>query len=133
MPGHVGFCGNRTASQSNAFVETVERVLAELRVAVPRIDGFFAAIKKKVGGGGGGGDSDSGNNMTVYGVAQCVESASKGGCQECLKVAYGNIERCLPETGGKAVDAGCFLRYSDTPFFADNQTTNITPFLRNGE
>lgn len=130
MPGHVGFCGNRTASQSNAFVETVERVLAELQVAVPRIDGFFAAIKKKVGVGGGG---DSGNNITVYGVAQCVESASKGACQECLKVAYGNIERCLPETGGKAVDAGCFLRYSDTPFFADNQTTNITPFLRNGE
>ena len=127
MPGHFGFCGKRNASQSNAFVETVERVLAELQVAVPRIDGFFAAIKKKVGGG------DSGNNMTVYGVAQCVESASKGGCQECLKVAYGNIERCLPETGGKAVDAGCFLRYSDTPFFADNQTTNITPFLRNGE
>ncbi|KAK7852687.1 cysteine-rich receptor-like protein kinase 2 [Quercus suber] len=130
MPGHVGFCGNRTASQSNAFVETMERVLAELQVAVPRIDGFFAAIKKKVGGGGGG---DSGNNMTVYGVAQCVESASKGACQECLKVAYGNIERCLPETGGKAVDAGCFLRYSDTPFFAENQTTNITPFLRNGD
>ncbi|KAM4085267.1 hypothetical protein ACJW30_10G014000 [Castanea mollissima] len=134
MPGHFGFCGNRTAPQSNAFVETVKRVLAELQVAVPRIDGFFAAIKKKVGGGGGGGGgSDSGNNMTVYGVAQCVESASKGACQECLKVAYGNIERCVPETDGRAVDAGCFLRYSDTPFFADNQTTNITPFLRNGD
>ncbi|KAM3734428.1 hypothetical protein ACB098_10G014100 [Castanea mollissima] len=132
MPGHFGFCGIRTAPQSNAFVETVNRVLAELQVAVPRIDGFFAAIKKKVGGGGGGG-SDSGNNMTVYGVAQCVESASKGACQECLKVAYGNIESCVPETDGRAVDAGCFLRYSDTPFFADNQTTNITPFLRNGD
>lgn len=125
MPGNLGICGNETTSQGNAFVAAAEKLLADLQIAVPKIDGFFAAIKKKVGG-------DSGN-MTVYGVAQCVESASKGACQDCLKVAYGNIERCVPEADGKAVDAGRFLRYSDTPFFADNQTTNITPFLGNDD
>ncbi|KAF3450331.1 hypothetical protein FNV43_RR06411 [Rhamnella rubrinervis] len=39
---------------------------------------------------------------------------------------------CLPDADGRAVDAGCFLRYSTTPFFADNQTTDLTPFLSNG-
>ncbi|PSS00288.1 LRR receptor-like serine/threonine-protein kinase [Actinidia chinensis var. chinensis] len=47
-------------------------------------------------------------------------------------VAYGNLQSCPPDAEGRAVDAGCFLRYSDTPFFSDNQTTNISPFLGGG-
>ncbi|KAJ0040088.1 hypothetical protein Pint_28602 [Pistacia integerrima] len=37
-----------------------------------------------------------------------------------------------PANGARVVYLGCFLRYSDTPFFADNQTTDITPFLKPG-
>ncbi|KAA8530696.1 hypothetical protein F0562_005370 [Nyssa sinensis] len=65
-------------------------------------------------------------------MAQCAETVSASGCKDCLTVAYGNIASCLPEADGRAFDAGCFLRYSDTAFFADNQTTNITPFLGGG-
>ena len=74
-----------------------------------------------------------GGNATMYAVAQCVETASESGCQDCLKIASSNAQRCLPNADGRAYDAGCFLRYSDTPFFADNQTIDINQFLGNGE
>ncbi|KAA8547678.1 hypothetical protein F0562_004107 [Nyssa sinensis] len=71
-----------------------------------------------------------GGGVTVYGVAQCAQTVSQSGCRDCLRVAHSNIRSCPPEADGRAVDAGCFMRYSDTPFFADNQTTNIAPYLR---
>ncbi|KAI9100055.1 hypothetical protein K1719_024273 [Acacia pycnantha] len=39
---------------------------------------------------------------------------------------------CLPNSNAKTYDAGCFMRYSTTAFFADNQTTNIKHFLKQG-
>ncbi|KAG2713938.1 hypothetical protein I3760_03G002600 [Carya illinoinensis] len=101
---------------------SVEALLLDLQVATPKINGFFAASKKEVAVVGG----------TVYGVAQCVETASETACLDCLKLAYTNAKICLPGKNARAVDAGCFLRYSDTAFFADNQTTNISPYLGNG-
>ncbi|KAL5743615.1 hypothetical protein ACOSQ2_026731 [Xanthoceras sorbifolium] len=125
--GRFGFCGNRTASQATAFSAAVNELVENLQVATPKINGFFAASKKEVVGSGGGG-----NDTAVYGVAQCVETISESGCRDCLATAYDNIQRCFSNAFGWAVDVGCFLRYSDTSFFADNQTTNLTPFLKNG-
>ncbi|KAB1211097.1 Cysteine-rich receptor-like protein kinase 2 [Morella rubra] len=122
LPGSEGICGNQTASQSTAFTSTVGGLVADLLVATPRINGFYAASTREVAVGGG----------NVYAVAQCVETATENGCQNCLKLASDNAQLCLPATDARAVDAGCFLRYSDTAFFADNQTTNISPFLGNG-
>ncbi|XP_059451266.1 cold-responsive protein kinase 1-like [Corylus avellana] len=123
-PGNEGICGNQTASQPTAFSVAVKELLADLQVATPRINGFFAASKKEAVGSAG--------NATVYAVAQCAETVSEIGCQDCLTVASRNAEVCIPSVVGRAIDAGCFLRYSETPFFADNQTTNILPFLGNG-
>lgn len=95
----------------------------DLQVATSNINGFFTASKVVVSGSA---------NTTIYGVAQCAETTSQIGCLDCLKVAYTNVQSCLPDTDGRAVDAGCFLRYSATSFFPDNQTTNITPFLKKG-
>ncbi|EOY26324.1 Serine-threonine protein kinase, plant-type, putative [Theobroma cacao] len=120
--GHVGICGNRTASQQTVFETTVESLLGDLVEATPRIDSFFGATKKEVVGVNG--------NVTVYAVAQCVETIDNRGCKECLQVAYANIQRCPPDSGGRAVDTGCFLRYSDLPFFGANNTIDITPFLK---
>ncbi|XP_059449583.1 cold-responsive protein kinase 1-like [Corylus avellana] len=124
QPGNKGVCENQTASQTPAFSTVVKELLADLQVATPRINGFFGASKKEVVGDDG--------NTTVYAVAQCAETVSENGCQDCLTVASTNAELCLPGRVGRAIDAGCFLRYSDTPFFADNQTTDISPFLGNG-
>lgn len=122
LPGNVGVCGNRTVSQATAFDTAVQGLLTDLKIATPKIIGFFAATKSEVVGG----------SATVYAVSQCAETISESTCQDCLTVAYANIQSCPPNADGRAVDAGCFLRYSDTAFFPDNQTTNINPFLGGG-
>ncbi|XP_031108001.1 cold-responsive protein kinase 1-like [Ipomoea triloba] len=118
-------CGNRTASKQNIFNATAAQQLNELLLATPRIHGFYAAAKLQ---------EESPGGATTYAVAQCAETMSESNCKDCLSVAYNNIKDCLPNSadGRAGVDAGCFLRYSDTPFFADNQTTDITPFLGRG-
>jgi len=68
----------------------------------------------------------------IYAVAQCVETATEDKCLSCMQVGYNNLQSCLPKTEGRAYDAGCFMRYSTTPFFADNQTIDIAPFLKQG-
>ncbi|KAL0423287.1 UNVERIFIED_CONTAM: Cysteine-rich receptor-like protein kinase [Sesamum radiatum] len=123
LPGNIQICGNRTAPQPAAFGAAGQTLLTDLEVATPRINGFFAATKREVTNGG---------NLTIYGVAQCAETVTPSGCLDCLTVAYKNLQGCLPDADGRAIDAACFLRYSDTPFFADNQTLDITPFLRGG-
>ncbi|KAK4490426.1 hypothetical protein RD792_001103 [Penstemon davidsonii] len=125
LPGNVQICGNRTAAQPSAFNAEAQTFLRDLQLATPRINGYFAATTRQISGGGSG-------NSTIYGVAQCAETISRTGCEDCLTVAFGNIQGCLPNADGRAIDAACFLRYSDVPFFADNQTIDITPFLGGG-
>ncbi|XP_006352395.1 putative receptor-like protein kinase At4g00960 [Solanum tuberosum] len=121
QPGNAEICGNRTSSQPNALSPVALQLLNDLSTATPRISDFFAATKREASG------------VTVYGVAQCAESITESGCQDCLTVAYKNIEGCLPRYAeGRAVDAACFMRFSDRAFFADNTTTDITPFLGGG-
>ncbi|TYI80973.1 hypothetical protein E1A91_D05G122800v1 [Gossypium mustelinum] len=120
--GNLGICGGSTASQQNVFGTTVERLLGDLVKATPRIDSFFAASREEVGGVNG--------NVTAYGVAQCMETIDEKGCMECLKVALANIQRCPPDSDGRAVDTGCFLRYSGSPFFGANYTIDLKPFLK---
>ncbi|MBA0807428.1 hypothetical protein Gohar_023233 [Gossypium harknessii] len=120
--GNLGICGGSTASQQSVFGTTVERLLGDLVKATPRIDSFFAASREEVGGVNG--------NVTAYGVAQCMETIDEKGCMECLKVALANIQRCPPDSDGRAVDTGCFLRYSDSPFFGANYTIDLKPFLK---
>ncbi|CAI9758134.1 unnamed protein product [Fraxinus pennsylvanica] len=122
LPGNVQICSNRTASPAAAFNAAAATFLQNLEIATPRISGYFAASNTGVGNGG----------PTIYGVAQCAETITRSGCQDCLTVAYRNIIGCLPNADGRAIDAACFIRYSDTAFFADNQTINITPFLGGG-
>ncbi|KAK4602310.1 hypothetical protein RGQ29_011374 [Quercus rubra] len=119
LPGNQGLCENRTASQPTTFITAVEELLQDLQIATPKINGFFAASKKEIVG-------NSGEKVTVYGVAQCIETAGESGCQDCLKPASNKIKVCLPGVYGRAIDAGY------TPFFADNQTTNIDLFFENG-
>ncbi|KAB2081261.1 hypothetical protein ES319_A05G119700v1 [Gossypium barbadense] len=120
--GNLGICGGSTASQQSVFGTTVERLLGDLVKATPRVDSFFAASREEVGGVNG--------NVTAYGVAQCMETIDEKGCMECLKVALANIQRCPPDSDGRAVDTGCFLRYSDSPFFGANYTIDLKPFLK---
>ncbi|GKV22638.1 hypothetical protein SLEP1_g32491 [Rubroshorea leprosula] len=118
--GHTVICGDPTASNPTSFNASVGGLLNDLLMATPRTDGYFATSKKKVSG-----------NITVYGVAQCIETISESGCRSCMSVVYSDIRQCPPTLDGRAMDVGCFLRYSESPFFADNQTTDIARFLEN--
>ncbi|KAK1401911.1 hypothetical protein POM88_001516 [Heracleum sosnowskyi] len=57
---------------------------------------------------------------------------SQKDCHNCLTIGYNNIKSCPPGSEGSSADAGCFLRYSDASFFADNSTISITPYLHGG-
>ncbi|XP_037493985.1 cysteine-rich receptor-like protein kinase 42 [Jatropha curcas] len=117
------YCENQTTSLTAAFQTTADSLLRDLQIATPRINGFFTASKRDIVGV---------SNASVYGIAQCVQTIDMSGCLACMQVAYANIQRCLPKTDGRAVDSGCFMRYSNKPFFADNQTINLEPFLKTG-
>ncbi|GKE18541.1 putative gnk2-like domain-containing protein, partial [Tanacetum coccineum] len=122
LPGNVGLCGNRTSSRQSIFETTVDGLLSNLTIAAPRINGFYAAATSQAVGT---------NTSTAYAIVQCAETITSDGCKNCLKVAYENIKSCATDvTDGRAVDSGCFMRYSDSAFFTNNKTTNITQFLR---
>ncbi|KAG5093684.1 hypothetical protein JHK84_049272 [Glycine max] len=113
-------CGNKS-SNATGFRAVGQQALVDLQTATPKIKGFYAATKTQVEGG-----------SAIYAIAQCVETASPQKCLDCMQVGYNNLQSCLPSTDGTAYDAGCFMRYSTTPFFADNQTIDIRPYLKEG-
>ncbi|KAL8116962.1 cysteine-rich receptor-like protein kinase 2 [Apium graveolens] len=122
-----GVCiNNRTASEPAAFKPAVEELLTDLIAATPKIKSFYAASKRQVFDGGPTAIA------TVYVVAQCVQNISQSDCDTCLSRAYINVQTCPPQAGGSSVDAGCFLRYSDTAFFTDNDVTDITQYVEGG-
>ncbi|KAG4377144.1 hypothetical protein GLYMA_18G046400v4 [Glycine max] len=93
----------------------------DLQKATPKISGYFAATKTQVAGG------------AIYAIAQCAETLTQLTCLDCLSIEQSGIQDCLPNTNGRGVDPQvCFMRYSETPFFADNQTIDISPFLKQG-
>ncbi|CAI0404672.1 unnamed protein product, partial [Linum tenue] len=56
----------------------------------------------------------------AYALAQCWESVGRDGCWECLgKAAAAVVGRCLPRREGRALNAGCYLKYSDHKFYGD--------------
>ncbi|KAL8211251.1 hypothetical protein R6Q57_005688 [Mikania cordata] len=123
-PGNQGLCGNRTSSRQSVFETAVDGLLSNLSIATPKINGFYAAATTPVAGT---------NTSTAYAIAQCAETVTSDVCRNCLQVAYNNIRSCATDViDGRAVDSGCFMRYSGTPFFSSNQTIDITPFLRDG-
>ncbi|KAI3921077.1 hypothetical protein MKX01_036056 [Papaver californicum] len=120
LQGNSGTCDNKTSSQKSLFSTSVAGLLSDLLVATSNVKGFFAATRKIV----------KGSNNFVYGVAQCVITVDERGCKDCLIEAHESIEICAPSTNATAVDAGCFMRYSDKAFFSAEQTMDLTPFLK---
>ncbi|KAK9062118.1 hypothetical protein SSX86_019303 [Deinandra increscens subsp. villosa] len=117
-------CGNESTSQpATTFNQAVKELLSDIRVATPRTSDFYIASTRQVA---------SGANATIYAIAQCVENASHTICKNCLGTAYNKLYRCLPADEGRAINMACFMRYSKFPFFQNNQTINLIPFLDKG-
>ncbi|XP_023760090.1 cysteine-rich receptor-like protein kinase 2 [Lactuca sativa] len=115
-----GICGNQSTSESSTFNKFMEGFLSDIRVATPKTSDFYVSSIR----------THSTGNVTLYAIAQCIENTTQTICQDCLNMAYNNIKDCVPNTEGRAIEMGCFMRYSGTPFFKDNQTTNIRQFLK---
>ncbi|KAI3699250.1 hypothetical protein L2E82_43426 [Cichorium intybus] len=122
QPGNVGYCGNRTATRPTRFQTTVDGLLTNLTIVTPRMKNLFVASSTNI----------PRSNRSVYAIAQCTPTVGENGCRDCLKVAYTNIMSCLPFVDGRALDTGCFMRYSNKPFFSKNKTTFIEPFTEEG-
>ena len=119
---------NRSVSAEAAFKLVTVQLLKDLAAATPNIKTYFSVAKRQVFDGG----ASQKASLTVYALAQCVDTVSQGDCRSCLMGVYNQIQTCLPLPGGSSVASGCFMRYSVISFFADNDITNIMPYVREG-
>ncbi|KAI9100118.1 hypothetical protein K1719_024336 [Acacia pycnantha] len=107
-------CGNQsTAEVDTPFSSAAQQLLINIETTTPKISGFSAATKTQNG------------PTIIYGYAQCTETISQSGCEDCLLQGVNTVQTCLPNSEGRAFDAGCYIRYSTTSFFPDNQTIYI--------
>ncbi|KAI9100158.1 hypothetical protein K1719_024376 [Acacia pycnantha] len=83
-----------------------------LQTTTPKKQGFFVATKAQL--------LPHNDGTTIYAFAQCIETITQSGCEECLKACNSNMQICLPNSDGKAFAAGCFMRYSTTSIFPHN-------------
>ncbi|XP_027350792.1 cysteine-rich receptor-like protein kinase 42 isoform X2 [Abrus precatorius] len=66
----------------------------------------------------------------VYALAQCWNTVGSEGCRECLRKAAKEVKTCLPKREGRALNAGCYLRYSTHKFY--NEEDAARSFRRRG-
>ena len=112
-------CGNQPSSITN-YNQVVDGFLSQISDATPKTSNLYVASTRHF----------TSENATVYGMAQCLETTNKSSCKTCMDRANDKLNDCLPSTEGRFFDMGCFARYSETPFFNDNQTIDITSILK---
>ncbi|XP_042436138.1 cysteine-rich receptor-like protein kinase 2 [Zingiber officinale] len=110
---YINSCGY--GNSMNRFHVAVRQLLEDLNAATPKTPTFFAAAERE----------------GVFAVAQCVETVSEEACEQCLETAFYNVGLCLPSSDGRALDVGCFMRYSNVSFFPANRTVDLSPYLTN--
>ncbi|PIN19658.1 Serine/threonine protein kinase [Handroanthus impetiginosus] len=98
-------CGNRTRPDPG-FHDSARSGLLHAVANAPNDNGF---TRKRVGVSGSGKGS-------VYVLADCWKTVSASGCRACLENASASLLGCLPASEGRALNTGCFMRYSDTNF-----------------
>ncbi|XP_057855591.1 cold-responsive protein kinase 1-like [Cryptomeria japonica] len=114
--GNKQVCGDANTTTANSLSASARNLISDLCTATPRIRDFFAAQTRQ-----------GPSNTTIYGLASCMRSLQRDSCEKCLTVAQENINKCFPLSEGRAVDAGCYLRYDTKPFFPSNVTIDFSP------
>ncbi|KAI3516198.1 hypothetical protein L1887_15109 [Cichorium endivia] len=99
-------CGNVT-KESVEFQDAARRAVGDSVTDALRNSEYFAREAVVVAGGG---------NKSVFVMAECWRSLSPADCRVCLENASAVISKCLPWSEGRALNTGCFMRYSDTDF-----------------
>ncbi|PKU60974.1 cysteine-rich receptor-like protein kinase 2 [Dendrobium catenatum] len=102
-------CGNATFPNGPAPANLTSRLVGNLTANAYQKKGYYEV-----------GSIVISSSLTVYAMAQCWLSLNSSGCRACLEQARDNlVGRCLPASSSdaKAMNAGCFMRYSTYPFY----------------
>lgn len=105
-PNDIAVCGNKTR-KDNTFRASARRALLEAVSAAPVMSNGYARAQVAVSGMA---------NDSAYVLANCWKTLNASACRGCLENASASVSRCLPWSDGRALNTGCFLRYSDTNF-----------------
>ncbi|XP_058088871.1 cysteine-rich receptor-like protein kinase 2 [Magnolia sinica] len=93
-----------------SYGDAARRMIDDLIANAPGNNGFWQGHGKSMDG-------------DVFGLANCWKTLGHYSCESCLQNAAANVlSSCLPGKEGRALNAGCFIRYSNTKF------TNIKDF-----
>ncbi|GLJ51900.1 hypothetical protein SUGI_1102550 [Cryptomeria japonica] len=114
-------CGNVDATNSDLISATGRSLISDLCTAAPGLKDYFAAETRQ-----------GLSNMLRY---MCLNLAIfEDSCKNCLSNAQININKCFPVSEGRAIDVGCYLRYSSEPFSTSNiATIELAGFLPTGK
>lgn len=105
-PNDTYVCGN-TTRKNRLFEDTVRQAMTNAVTVASSDTDYFAREQMLVSGTG---------NESVYVLADCWRTLSPSSCRTCLENASASISKCLPWSEGRALNTGCFMRYSDTNF-----------------
>ncbi|GKV14547.1 hypothetical protein SLEP1_g25404 [Rubroshorea leprosula] len=97
-------CGNAT-KKSSAFEKSATDAVNSAVAAAPGNAGYARAHV-----------AVPGTNESAFVLADCWKSLSQNSCRMCLQNASASILGCLPWSEGRAINTGCFMRYSDKDF-----------------
>ncbi|KAK2374390.1 cysteine-rich receptor protein kinase [Trifolium repens] len=104
-PEDSAVCANTTMKNSGFQAAAKQAVLRAVQDA-PNNKGY-ARGKVSVSGTA---------NESAYVLADCWRTLDSSSCKACLEHASSSIVGCLPFSEGRALNTGCFMRYSDTDF-----------------
>ncbi|KAL8253629.1 hypothetical protein R6Q59_031850 [Mikania micrantha] len=117
-PNDTTVCGNTTRKSDNVFRESTRQAVANAVTGALKNNDYFGREQVLVSGG----------ENSVYVLAECWKTLSRGSCRACLENASASIAGCLPWSEGRVLNTGCFMRYSDTNFLnplpASSSSTN---------
>ncbi|KAL3501160.1 hypothetical protein ACH5RR_035609 [Cinchona calisaya] len=99
-------CGNRTRKNS-AFQESARRAVLKAATDAQNNNNNYARGELQVSGT---------KDETAYVLAECWKTLNANSCRACLENATRSVLGCLPWSEGRALNTGCFMRYSDTNF-----------------
>lgn len=98
-------CGNGTRKNLR-FQESAREAVMRAVASAPS-NGGYARAQVQVSGAA---------NKSAYVLANCWKTLNSSSCEACLANASASILGCLPWSEGRALNTGCFMRYSDKDF-----------------
>ncbi|KAK8933960.1 Cysteine-rich receptor-like protein kinase 2 [Platanthera zijinensis] len=101
----------QNSSKPTVFAQVVKEVVGNVSLQAQNNKGFAIGSQMM-------------SNLSVYVLSQCWENLDKSLCSSCLDSAASAILSCSPATEGRAVYAGCFIRYSTELFWNVNNTSS---------